>query len=89
MKFIDSFLVSMEYQQVCFNRIKKLIIKIFFFFWGGGAPPGGYGTEKTHVSNRKTDKIGELFSATLCYIHSKTTGYTEKRYPIINLLVTE
>ena len=36
MKFIDSFLVSMEYQQVCFNGIKKLIIEIFFFGGGGG-----------------------------------------------------
>ena len=82
MKFIDSFLVSMEYQQVCFNRIKKFIIEIFF---GGpgppGPPPGGYGTEKTHVSNRKTDKIGELFSVTLCYIHSNTIGCTKKVTP--------
>ena len=39
----------------------------------------GYGTEKTHVSNRKTDKIDELFSMTFCYIHSKTTVCTEKR----------
>ena len=54
-----------------------------------GQPPGGYGTEKTHVSNRKTHKIGELCSVTLCYIHSNTTGCTEKSYAIINLLVTE
>ena len=49
----------------------------------------GYGTEKTHVSNRKTDKIGELFSVTLCYIHSNITGCTGKRYPIISLLVKQ
>ena len=40
MKFIDSFLVSMEYQQVCFcSSNKKPIIKIFF--WGGGGEGRG------------------------------------------------
>ena len=55
-KFIDSFLVSMEYEQVCFCLSNKEPLSLKSFFWGGGPgpwalppapspPSGGYGTK--------------------------------------------